>query len=68
MIIIIIIGTFLVAQWLRIPAPNAGSPVCSLVRELDSTCYNKELAQPNKEIIINILFPSFPTFTPPFIH
>ena len=30
--------TSLVAQWLRLGAPNAGGQVQSLVRELDPTC------------------------------
>ena len=33
-------GTSLVAQWLRLLAPNAGAHVRSLVRELDPTCSN----------------------------
>ena len=39
-ILIYILGTFLVVQWLRIPAPNAGAQVWSLLRELDPTCHN----------------------------
>ena len=35
------IGTSLVAQWLRLQAPNAGIRVRSLVQELDSACSNK---------------------------
>ena len=31
-------GTSMVAQWLRLHAPNAGSQVQSLVRELDPAC------------------------------
>ena len=31
-------GTSLVAQWMRLCAPNAGGWVRSLVRELDPTC------------------------------
>ena len=34
------IGTSLVAQWLRLQAPNAGISVQSLVQELDSACSN----------------------------
>ena len=32
------LGTSLVVQWLRLPTPNAGAQVQSLVRELDLTC------------------------------
>ena len=32
------LGTSLVAQWLRLHAPDAGAWVPSLVRELDPTC------------------------------
>ena len=32
--------TFLVVQWLRLYAPNAGGQVQSLVRELEPICYN----------------------------
>ena len=35
-------------QWLRCHAPNAGPGVPSLVRELDPTCCNPDLVQPNK--------------------
>ena len=34
----ILLGTSLVAQWLRLCAPNAGGRVQSLVRELDFKC------------------------------
>ena len=33
-------GTSLVAQWLRLRAPNAGAGVRSLIRELDPTHHN----------------------------
>ena len=38
------LGTSLVAQWLRLHTPKAGS----LVRELDATCRNKDPAWLNK--------------------
>ena len=34
------LGTSLVVQWLRLRAPNAGTWIPSLVRELDPTCHN----------------------------
>ena len=40
--------TSLVVQWLRLCATDAGVWVPSLVRELDPTCRNQDLAQPNK--------------------
>ena len=39
-------GTSLVIQGLRLWAPNAGSQLPSLVRELDPTCHNWDLVQP----------------------
>ena len=44
----LVVGTYLVAQWVRRHAPNAGSSVQSLIRELDYTCSNEDLVQPNK--------------------
>ena len=41
-------GTSLVVQWQRLQTPNAGFLVQSLVRELDTTCHNEDLVQPNK--------------------
>ena len=41
-------GTSLVVQWQRLHTPNAGFLVQSLVRELDTTCHNEDLVQPNK--------------------
>ena len=40
--ILIVSGTFLVIQWLRLQAPNVGGQVLSLVRELDPTCCNQK--------------------------
>ena len=39
-------GTSLVAQWLRLCAPNAGALVRSLVRELDPTHGNIDPRKP----------------------
>ena len=36
----ICVGTALVVQWLRLSAPDLGTQVRSLVRELDPTCCN----------------------------
>ena len=63
---IVTLGTSLVAQWLRLHAPNAGGPGSIPVRELDPTCMlqlrvhmpqlrspcaaTKDPAQPNKYI------------------
>ena len=45
----ILSGIFLVAQWLRLHAPNAGvlGSIIS-IRELDPLCRNQDLVQPNK--------------------
>jgi len=34
------LGTFLMVRWLRLQAPNAGTWIPFLVRELDPTCHN----------------------------
>ena len=41
-------GTFLVVQWLSLSLPTQGAWVRSLVRELDPTCHNEHVVQPNK--------------------
>ena len=43
--------TSLVVQWLVLCAPNAGTQVPSLVRELDTTCHNYELTCCNKDVV-----------------
>ena len=48
-----IIGTSLAVQWLRPFAPNAGSwgSIAGQETNLDPTCCNKDLVQPNKYIL-----------------
>ena len=43
--------TSLVVQWLGLCAPNAGTQVPSLVRELDTTYHNYELTCCNKDVV-----------------
>ena len=51
------LGISLLVQWLRLHSPNAGAQVRFLLRELDPTCYNSDLAQPKKQI--NIFLKSY---------